>query len=67
MNGGFTLIDFPDPNDPETVYLDSPAGNLYVKKSHGTRRFGQTFSRLCMTALDVEESGQFLQAVLKET
>jgi transcriptional regulator with XRE-family HTH domain len=67
MNGGFTLIDFPDPKDPATVYMDTPGGNLYLQKPHDTRDFNQLFGRLCGAALDAERNTpRLLRAYLEE-
>ncbi|MGW7006577.1 helix-turn-helix domain-containing protein [Streptomyces sp. NPDC054933] len=64
--GGFTIIDFPDPTEPATVYLDTPGGNLYLQKPHDTRRFDQMYGRLCGAALDTDDSVQFLRTVREE-
>ncbi|WP_326699486.1 helix-turn-helix domain-containing protein [Streptomyces sp. NBC_01754] len=67
MNGGFTLIDFPDPGEPTVAYLDTPAGNLYMQKPHDTRRFDQLFGQLRGAALDAEHGSiRFLRALLEE-
>lgn len=62
-NGGFTIIDFPDPADPPVVYCDTPGGNLYLQKAHDTRRFDQLYGRLCGLALDTTDSVTFLRTV----
>ncbi|MFJ9521840.1 helix-turn-helix domain-containing protein [Kitasatospora sp. NPDC101801] len=65
-NGGFTLIDFPDPEEPQVVYCDTPGGNLYLQKPHDTRRFNQLYGRLCGAALDPTDSIKFLRALRQE-
>ncbi|QNS09479.1 helix-turn-helix domain-containing protein [Streptomyces xanthii] len=66
VTGAFTILDFPDPTEPAVVYVDSPAGNLYLQKAKDTRRFDQSHSRLRGMALDEHESVRFMQTVLKE-
>ncbi len=65
-SGGFAIIDFPDPTDPEVVYCDTPGGNLYLQKPHDTRRFDQLYGRLCGMALDPIDSIKFLRTVRQE-
>lgn len=65
-SGGFTLIDFPDPHEPEVVYCDTPGGNLYLQKPHDTRRFSQLYGRLLGLALDPADTVRFLRTVRKE-
>ncbi|MFF7631751.1 helix-turn-helix domain-containing protein [Kitasatospora sp. NPDC008050] len=66
LAGGFTLIDFPDPHEPEVVYCDTPGGNLYLQKPHDTRRFSQLYGRLLGVALDPADTGRFLRTVRQE-
>jgi transcriptional regulator with XRE-family HTH domain len=65
-SGGFTLMGFPDPAEPEVVYCDTIGGNLYLHKPQEVRRFNQLFGRLCGAALDPAESVQFLRSVRQE-
>jgi len=67
QNGGYMILDFPDPADPVIVYVDSPGGNLYIQKPQDTRAFTTAFGRLCGAALSPDESVQFLRTALKET
>ncbi|MEV7122150.1 helix-turn-helix domain-containing protein [Kitasatospora griseola] len=66
LNGSFTLIDFPDPAEPQVVYCDTPGGNLYLQKPHDTRRFTQLYGRLCGAALDPTDSTEFLRTLRQE-
>ncbi|MEV8400712.1 helix-turn-helix domain-containing protein [Streptomyces niveus] len=66
LSGSFTILDFPDPTEPAVVYVDSPAGSLYLQKPKDTRRFDQSHSRLRGLALDETESLRFMKTVLKE-
>ncbi|MFF8809833.1 helix-turn-helix domain-containing protein [Streptomyces omiyaensis] len=66
LSGSFTILDFPDPEEPAVVYVDSPGGSLYLQKPKDARRFDQSHSRLRGMALDETDSVQFMKTVLKE-
>ncbi|MFE9250734.1 helix-turn-helix domain-containing protein [Streptomyces sp. NPDC007088] len=67
LTGGFAILDFPDPAEPSVVYVDSPAGNLYLAKPKDTRRFDASHSHLRGMALDDHESALYItETVLKE-
>ncbi|MER5638234.1 helix-turn-helix transcriptional regulator [Kitasatospora sp. NPDC002227] len=65
-SGGFTLMGFPDPSEPEVVYCDTIGGNLYLHRPQEVRRFTQLFGRLCGAALDPAESVEFLRSFRQE-
>jgi hypothetical protein len=66
MNGHFAVIEPRDPTADSVVYVDSPAGNLYVDKPAETRPYAQLFSRLRALALDSAESLEVLRTAAKE-
>lgn len=66
MNGHFAVIEPRDPTADSVVYVDSPAGNLYVDKPVETRPYAQLFSRLRVLALDPAESLEVLRTAAKE-
>ncbi|MGW7412786.1 helix-turn-helix domain-containing protein [Streptomyces sp. NPDC054863] len=63
LGGAFTLLE--SETEPPVVYVDSPAGNLYLEKKHDVRKFTATFDLLRATALDPEESAIFLREIPK--
>ncbi|MFD9692269.1 helix-turn-helix domain-containing protein [Kitasatospora sp. NPDC059146] len=67
LTGGFTMIDFPDPAEPEVVYCDTPGGNLYLPKPKDIRRFGQLYTQLCGQALSPAASLEFVRTIRHET
>jgi hypothetical protein len=67
LDGPFTIIEFPEPSDPDVVYLEGTAGNLYLERAKDVRRHTGVFNRVLSEALTREESAQFLQAVAVET
>lgn len=64
LGGAFALLEFEA--DPGVVYVDSPAGNLYLEKQRDVRRFVQTFDLLRATALDPDESTAQLERAARE-
>ena len=61
--GAFTLIEFPDPTDNDVVYVDSPAGSIYLEKDKDLRRYTLVFDHLRAAALPPDESIPFIDAV----
>ena len=66
LDGSFTIIGFPDPTDTDVVYVESPAGNLYIEKSRDVHRVTVRFDHLRAAALPTDESIRFIQDVVKE-
>lgn len=64
LAGAFALLEFE--TDPIVVYVDSPAGNLYLEKPRDVRRFVQTFDLLRAAALDPDESTAHLESAARE-
>lgn len=64
LGGAFSLLEFD--TDPAVVYVDSPAGNLYMEKPRDVRSFVRTFDLLRATALDPDESTAQLEHAVKE-
>lgn len=64
LGGAFSLLEFDA--DPAVVYVDSPAGNLYLEKPRDVRRFVQAFDLLRAAALDPDESAAQLESAVKE-
>lgn len=60
MAGGFVHLEFPDPRDPELVYMDTPAGDLFLESEAETRQFRAAFERLRAVALDPRDSAGLL-------
>jgi transcriptional regulator with XRE-family HTH domain len=66
LGGAFTIIGFPDPTDLDVVYVDSPAGNIFLEKDKDVRRHTTWFDHLRATALPPDESNDFIAAVADE-
>ena len=66
LGGAFTIIGFPDPTDLDVVYVDSPAGNIFLEKDKDVRRHTTWFDHLRAAALPPDESTDFIAAVADE-
>ncbi|MEU5959225.1 helix-turn-helix transcriptional regulator [Streptomyces sp. NPDC047525] len=64
LGGAFSILEFEE-NDP-VVYVDSPAGNLYLEKRTTVREFATSFDLLRAMALDPEESTALLRDAAEE-
>ncbi|PXX63956.1 helix-turn-helix protein [Nocardia tenerifensis] len=60
MAGSFTLLDFPDPADPELVYVEGIAGDELIEGHHEIRRFGVIFDQLRAMALSPRDSAEMI-------
>jgi transcriptional regulator with XRE-family HTH domain len=56
MHGSFSVMDFPDPADPDLVYIESMAGDLLLEREIEVRRYAGIFERLQAAALDPTDS-----------
>jgi hypothetical protein len=66
LDGAFTIIGFPDPTDLDVVYVDCPAGNIFLEKQKDVRRHTTWFDHLRAAALPPDESAEFLAAAADE-
>jgi hypothetical protein len=39
MDGSFMLLGFPEPPDPDVVYVESQTGSLYLEKPPDVQRY----------------------------
>jgi transcriptional regulator with XRE-family HTH domain len=65
LDGPFTLLEFPDSEDP-LVYCDGMTGGVFRSKPAELRRYWTTFEGLREAALDPDESVEFVAAAAKE-
>ncbi|MFC7831033.1 helix-turn-helix domain-containing protein [Streptomyces sp. NPDC057375] len=64
LGGPFSILNFEDA--APVVYVDSPAGNLYLDKRHDVRKFTTSFDLLRAQALDPDTSTALLRDVAME-
>ncbi len=63
MVGSFVVLDFPDPADPEIVYVEGIAGDDIVEGHNEIRRFGVMFDQLRAMALSPRDSAEMITAI----
>ncbi|GAA4611532.1 helix-turn-helix domain-containing protein [Saccharopolyspora hordei] len=61
MSGGFTIIDYADPEDPPAVYLDYVAGGVWVENVNDVHHFAEMFSEIASSALRTDESVELIR------
>ncbi|MFW6694152.1 helix-turn-helix domain-containing protein [Streptomyces sp. MAR4 CNX-425] len=63
MAGSFVHMDFQDPADPELVYVDNLAGDLFLESEVEIRRYRSMFEHLRAVAQSPKESSDLLAKV----
>ena len=63
MDGSFRILGFPEPSDPDVVYLENQAGSLYLEEAAEIDRYARMFSHLIAKALDPEESRRLIARI----
>jgi transcriptional regulator with XRE-family HTH domain len=56
MTGSFAVMDFPDPADPELVYIETMGGDLFLERESDVRRYTTIFEHLRAAALNPTDS-----------
>jgi transcriptional regulator with XRE-family HTH domain len=66
MDGAFRILGFPEPGDPNVVYLENQIGSLYLEEDLEVARYAQMFSHLIAKALDPDDSRRMIAWVAKD-
>lgn len=66
MDGTFTILDFPEPNDPDVVYAENATGGLFLEKGDELRKYAFIFDHIRAAALRPEESVALIAKLAKE-
>ncbi|MBV9023522.1 MAG: helix-turn-helix domain-containing protein [Streptomycetaceae bacterium] len=66
MPGSFALLSFPDADDPEIVYIDSMANDLFLESEQDIRHYTTTFNTLARVALSPDDSLSLIAAMIHE-
>jgi transcriptional regulator with XRE-family HTH domain len=66
MDGEFTILKYPEPADPDVVFIENTGGDVYLEDPDVTRRYSSIFDHLRATALDPAESVRILAATKDE-
>jgi hypothetical protein len=66
MPGSFILMDFPNPADPDMVYIDSLAGDLFLESEADLRRYRLLFEHLRAVASSPDQTTSLLVTLTDE-
>jgi hypothetical protein len=64
--GSFTMLGFPDLEDPDLVYRDGITDAVYLEGEHHVREYTRAFDGLRAAALSPQRSAQLIHSILKE-
>jgi len=64
--GSFTMLGFPDQEDPDLVYRDGITDAVYLEGEHHVREYTRAFDGLRAAALSPQRSARLINSVLKE-
>lgn len=65
MTGGFAIIGFREPEDPDAVYVETPAGELFVEDAEEVDRFHVASQHLQSNALSPSDSLAFIRTEIR--
>ena len=65
MEGEFTILAFPDPEDPPVAYAEGLMGDIYVESGDELGRYSLAWARLVTEALDPGESTAMITEIAK--
>ncbi len=66
MLGSFVLMDFPNAADPEIIYVESMAGDLFLEAQADIRRYRLSFDNLAAVALSPDGSTNLIASLAAE-
>ncbi|WP_149184752.1 helix-turn-helix transcriptional regulator [Streptomyces sp. TRM49041] len=64
--GPFTMLRFPDPEDPDIVYRDGITDAVYLEQEHDVSEYGKAFDKLRASAASPQRSTQLIRSLVKE-
>lgn len=66
MLGSFTILEFPNNGEPDTVYVEELTGALYLDKAEEVAAYHYQFERLLEHALDEDQTRDLMTTCAKE-
>lgn len=66
MDGTFAILDFPEPGDPDIVFVENATGGLFLEKSDELRKYIFIFDHIRAAALRPDESVAMIAKLTKE-
>lgn len=65
MTNGFAILQFPEPDDPDVVYVENAAGGLWLEKPAEVNDHHVGFQHLLGTAASARETVTLIRRVVK--
>ncbi|MFI6457205.1 helix-turn-helix domain-containing protein [Streptosporangium amethystogenes] len=59
-NGAFQIMEFPEPADPDVVFMENFTGSLYIERETDVYRYTLIFDHLRAKALDPDDSRRLI-------
>jgi transcriptional regulator with XRE-family HTH domain len=66
MHGSFAIMEFPEPVDPDVVYLEAQTGALYLERTEDVRRYSLMFDYLRAQAFGPDASRDLIAQLARE-
>lgn len=66
MHGAFTVLEFPDPDDPRIVYLDNLTSSLYLESIREVGLYRLSYQHLRDLALQPDETARLIVRLIEE-
>lgn len=66
LDGSFIVLDFPDPEDPELLYVEYPTGSLHIEDLRKVRDAKLVFDQLLTDALNPADSVALIERAATE-
>ena len=66
LDGGFSIVGFPERADPDVVYIETTTSDLYLEEAEAIDRYTLLFDHIRAVALSPTESTEFFASVARE-
>ncbi|MFC6080350.1 helix-turn-helix domain-containing protein [Sphaerisporangium aureirubrum] len=66
MDGGFTILSFPKPADPDTVYVEYWQGSVYLERPSEVEAYNLLFNHLRARGLGPDQTRDLITQVVRE-
>jgi transcriptional regulator with XRE-family HTH domain len=63
--GAFVILDFPEATDPDVVYVETLAGDMYLEERSDVNRYTLAFERLLAASLHPDDSVQMIERLAR--
>ncbi|WP_286988346.1 helix-turn-helix transcriptional regulator [Thermomonospora sp. CIF 1] len=66
MQGGFTILSFPEPEDPDVVYVEYRLGSIYLEGHEEVDSYALLYNHLCAQALSRDGTRDLIAQVVDD-